>query len=959
MSQPPVGGGQQPLGGASTLLGTQHLQTSVDALKTTIDHLNQGLSGLVPQLQQMNRMTRAGGMGSGAGAFPSSAWWGNNGGQGPLGGGQQPPKNSNGGGATFNGGGQPPGKQPPGGGGGQPPGQGGGGGNQPPPTFSQRLMNTAGGKSGLAVAGGAALGSGINKMINSGAPGMYTADLMASQLSLGGANSRQSILDSMKGQVTGLNMADVAQSRYTLSRGLGIQAGSQTDTRMKAAISTAGLINPGMGNAQVAQAAADLNAPNVTQNLRAIGIDVPKGPGNHQDPLTLARQILQKIGNWESINTSEKINFHLDDPNGAVESTLRSYEAHGFLPAGTRDVIKEEIRAILIARMNGMNFQTLQKTQTDANSTNRAVRKGALADLQKAGVNPTSIVGEQKEKGSAQRDRDLGMTDSFSAGARNATDALTAFTDVINKLLGGPIGAAVGYYGGFKGVASPGGGNGSDIGAMSGGYGASGGQPNDSMGSSSQGTPLSSSSLGSGSNKASGAPGTASGSGKASSGKQTIKFARPVAGKITSPFGSRKDPISGRTKTHTGIDFGVGTGTPIHASAAGTVVFSGSRGANYWAGNHVIIDHGGGYQTLYAHQSRVKARVGARVQQGEVIGYSGATGRVTGPHLHFEIHINGHPVDPAPYLSGAGVAISDSAVSTSTQGTATAGSSSSSSSSTSATGSGMSGSTGSGILTSERAALESFSGAGAAGAAAPMNTGVASQDTTANTSSSSSNNASSGTSGTKTPTAPSSVTGNKAIVKQMAAAKGWVGAQWDALYQLVMHESGFNNTAKNPTSSAYGLFQFLTGTWSGYGVKRTSDPRGQTKAGLAYIADRYGNPGSAWSKWQARSPHWYGDGVWRVDGDQNAVVHNDEMIIKAREARQIREVLLNGSSYGANSKLGQQTGGGLHITIEQGAIAITTSAGVTTAGVNDLGKAIADQLVQNDKIKKLQMGVVA
>lgn len=950
MSQPPVGGSQQPVVGGSTLIGTNHLQTSIDSLRTTIDHLNQGLSGLVPQLSQLNRMTRASGMGgTGAGAFPSLGWWGNNGGQGPLGGGQQPPRNSNGGGATFNGGQQPPG----GGRGQQQPGQGGGG-NQPPPTFGQRLMNTAGGKSGLAVAGGFALGSGINKMINSGAPGMYTADLIASQLSLGGANTRQGVLDSMKGQVTGLSMADVAQSRYTLSRGLGIQTGTQTDTRMKAAISTAGLINPGMGNAQVAQAAAALNAPNVTQNLRALGIDVPTGAGNHQDPLTLARQILQKIGNWQSINTPEKINFHLDDPNGAVESTLRSYEAHGFLPPGTRDVIKEEIRAILIARMNGMNFETLQKTQTDANSTNRSVRKGALADLKKAGINPTSIVGEQKELGAAKRDRDLGMTDSFAAGARNATDALTAFTDVINKLLNGPLGSAVGYYGGAKGVLSPGGGNASDIGAMGNlAYGATGGQPNDSMGSSSQGTPLSTSSLGSGSNKPSGAPGTSSGSGKASAGKQTLKFARPVAGRITSGFGTRKDPINGRTKTHTGIDFGVGTGTPIHASAAGTVVFSGSRGANYWAGNHVIIDHGGGYQTLYAHQSRVKARVGARVQQGEVIGFVGSTGRATGPHLHFEIHINGRPVDPAPYLSGAGVAISDSNVTPSSQGTSTAGSSTSSAS-TSPDLSSMSGSA-SGILTSERAALASFTGAGAA----TMSTGMATSDTSANTSPSSSNNASSGTSDTNTPTAPSSVTGNKAIVKQMAAAKGWTGKQWDALYQLVMHESGFKNTAQNPTSTAYGLFQFLNGTWSGYGVKKTSDPRGQTQAGLAYIADRYGNPVNAWAKWQARSPHWYEDGVWRVDGDQNAVVHNDEMIIKAREARQIREVLLNGNAYGATSKLGAQTGGGLQITIESGAITISTSAGVTPAGVNDLGKAIAEQLAQNDKIQKLQMGVVA
>jgi murein DD-endopeptidase MepM/ murein hydrolase activator NlpD len=931
--------------GSGSLLGVHQLQASVDALKGTVDRLNQGLSSLVPQLQQANRMTRAGGMaGTGASAYPSMPWWANLGGRGQ----QQAPKGTNGGGATF--GGKPAGGGKNGGGSGSGGGQGSGGADDPDektPGLGSRLLNTAGGKSGLAVAGVAAAGSGINKMINGGAPGMYTADLMASQLSLGGGVSRDDVLNSMKGRVTGLNMADVAQGRYTLTRGLGIKPGSAVDQRMQTATGVAGLINPGIGNAQVAQVAESINAPDITNKLRGIGVDVGRGPGSAQDPLTLANQILQKIGNWQSINTSDKITFHLDDPNGAVETTLRNWEAHGYLPPGTRDVIKEEIRSILIARMNGMSFEQLQTTAGKANSGD----KNAQKQLQKAGVAPKSTVQSQKNLGADKRDRDLSMTDSFAAGAEAATSALGLFTDAVTAFLNKTgLGSVIGVYGGVKGTGIiPGGGSGSDIGAQSNNLG---GQPNDGMGSSSQGKPLTTTSLGSGANKASGAPGTHSGSGKPSAGKTTLKFIRPVAGRITSGFGSRKDPINGRTKTHTGVDFGVGTGTPIHASASGTVVFSGSRGANYWAGNHVIIDHGGGYQTLYAHQSRVKARVGSRVQQGEVIGYSGATGRATGPHLHFEIHINGHPVDPMPYLSGAGVAISDTAVTTSSQATSTAGTASGTQTTTSGSAS-SAGAAGTGVLTGERAALEAFSGATAAG----MSTGVAPTTTTANTNSSSSNNSTSGTSSTNVPTAPSSVTGNKAIVKQMAAAKGWTGKQWDALYQLVMHESGFNSNAKNPTSSAYGLFQFLSGTWSGYGVKKTSDPRGQTQAGLAYIAQRYGTPASAWSKWQARSPHWYDTGAWSIDRDQNALVHKDEMIIPAKEARQIREVLLNGTPYKANNTAGA-TSSGLQITIEQGAIVITTSGSVTPSGVNDLGKAIADQLAQNDKIHKLTQGVL-
>ena len=88
---------------------------------------------------------------------------------------------------------------------------------------------------------------------------------------------------------------------------------------------------------------------------------------------------------------------------------------------------------------------------------------------------------------------------------------------------------------------------------------------------------------------------------------------------------------------------------------------------------------------------------------------------------------------------------------------------------------------------------------------------------------------------------------------------GWRN-QWPALKQLVMNESGFNNTAQNPTSSAYGMFQFLDSTWSGYGGHKTSDPWKQTEYGLRYIKQRYGDPRHAWQMWQSRSPHWYGTG---------------------------------------------------------------------------------------------------
>lgn len=109
--------------------------------------------------------------------------------------------------------------------------------------------------------------------------------------------------------------------------------------------------------------------------------------------------------------------------------------------------------------------------------------------------------------------------------------------------------------------------------------------------------------------------------------------------------------------------------------------------------------------------------------------------------------------------------------------------------------------------------------------------------------------------------APANVSGNQAIVKNLAAQLyNWVGSQWNSLYALVMGESGFRNTAQNPTSTAYGMFQFLDSTWAGVGATKTSDPAGQTRAGLKYISRSYGSPSNAYSKWYNRNPHWYAAG---------------------------------------------------------------------------------------------------
>ncbi|HET9443126.1 MAG TPA: peptidoglycan DD-metalloendopeptidase family protein [Acidimicrobiales bacterium] len=115
----------------------------------------------------------------------------------------------------------------------------------------------------------------------------------------------------------------------------------------------------------------------------------------------------------------------------------------------------------------------------------------------------------------------------------------------------------------------------------------------------------------------------------------------PVGGSVTSEFGQRWGRL------HAGIDISARTGTPIRAAKAGTVIFAGSQGGY---GNVVIIDHGGGFSTLYAHQSRIGSSDGQDVAQGEVIGYIGSTGHSTGPHLHFETRVGGSPQNPRRYL---------------------------------------------------------------------------------------------------------------------------------------------------------------------------------------------------------------------------------------------------------------------------------------------------------------------
>jgi len=135
-------------------------------------------------------------------------------------------------------------------------------------------------------------------------------------------------------------------------------------------------------------------------------------------------------------------------------------------------------------------------------------------------------------------------------------------------------------------------------------------------------------------------------------GAERAPFARPTAANVrfTSGFGTRRDPKTGRTRMHNGLDFAGPRGTPILATSEGVVTHAGWKGGY---GNTVVIRHAFGIETLYAHLSQIDVREGQRVSRGQRIGGMGTTGRSTGVHLHYEVHIGGSPVDPMRWIRAA------------------------------------------------------------------------------------------------------------------------------------------------------------------------------------------------------------------------------------------------------------------------------------------------------------------
>jgi murein DD-endopeptidase MepM/ murein hydrolase activator NlpD len=127
----------------------------------------------------------------------------------------------------------------------------------------------------------------------------------------------------------------------------------------------------------------------------------------------------------------------------------------------------------------------------------------------------------------------------------------------------------------------------------------------------------------------------------------------PIEGRIMSGFAQRTDPFSGEGAFHKGVDLSAPTGTPVHVTADGVVVIAEPVSGGY--GRLVVVDHGGGVQSYYAHLSKISVHTGQEVHRGDLVGAVGSTGRTTAPHLHYEVRVDGSPRNPIRYLANAGV----------------------------------------------------------------------------------------------------------------------------------------------------------------------------------------------------------------------------------------------------------------------------------------------------------------
>lgn len=417
-----------------------------------------------------------------------------------------------------------------------------------------------------------------------------------------------------------------------------------------------------------------------------------------------------------------------------------------------------------------------------------------------------------------------------------------------------------------------------------------------------------------------------------SGGAARLKIVRPVPFPVSQAFGH---------DGHPGTDYSIGPagcGANILAAEDGVVI---EAGPAQGFGNWIVIQHPDGYYTVYGHMydNGVLVRSGQKVTAGQVIGKVGSNGDSTGCHLHLEVHQGwpGTRLNPESWLVSHGAVAASGAASSTSSGTSTASTPAVSASSAPAAVNASSGNYGS---VEER---DSLAGALAGGLMSAAAAGSSSSSNT--TTSGSATNQTTGSTGASTnaPNAPSSPSGNVKIAQTMAAARGWTGAEWNALYQLWQHESGFNaGIANMQGSGAYGIPQALPANkMASAGPDWATNPATQIKWGLGYIASVYGDPIKAWAKWQSRSPNWYREGTINAqEGPAN--LHGGEIVINAAQSDQLRATIKSKQAQpplimGATGRGGSGKNRDINISI---------SAPLTVVGGQQDAQAFLNQIVR-------------
>lgn len=739
---------------------------------------------------------------------------------------------------------------------------------------------------------------------------------------------------------------DQASATYSLWQNSG---GPGMFSKMQKANQVQALASPMMSGSQNAAFTNSLYSVSGYIGLHQVGINTVGKGGSRQTPLQIANQILAQVDPNQTVTQPADIQRFITDPASNLRMTLGNWVAGGVITGDQVQPILDNIQTILKARSNNTGFSQLNTLMNSYQPGN------ASASTLKTMNIGNSAIQDAKSLDATKRNRTTSQLGGFETGLEQSTATLGKFNSALNDILNmtgvnevmgvkhglGSNGTVAGIMGGLSiatralpGPIGSGIGAAGEIAKLAGGLfsGHFGGANDPGMSVNSQAT----NNTGSAGGSTTGSGPSVSGAGSAGAGGSTSsqKMTWPVnPHPLGTAFGVRGPMWA--LGYHTGQDFLVGVGTPVYAAASGTVVISGDGGSY---GNEVVLSHGGGVYTRYAHNSRLVAGNGADVRQGQLISYSGATGNVTGPHLHFEV-LQGstdyhNAVNPLPYLGGS-ISVPGT---TSGSGTPSTGSGSSSSLGSAAVYSGSG-------FTAGMSELDVLSSGGSGSfSGGTFSSGSGDGDGT-----STGGSISSGGGGSAGQSA------NMAAVLAQAKKYGWgTGQEWNSLSQLVNSESGWNNTAQNPTSSAYGLFQFLNSTWASYGANKTSDPTAQAIAGMKYIKARYGDPDDAWSFHKAHN--WYDKGAWEIKQDENARVHKGEMIWPKNEADQIREILATGNPYGAMGN--KAASGGVTLDFQEGSIKIYLQSG-DPQQARYLAKDLVDQVMLDNRIVNLQTGVIS